>query len=101
MLSTMNRSLLRAASRHFHSANRTPTIARGLISRNASVRGYATAFNWEDPLAASELYTEEELAIQDTARQYCQDKLQPRVLGVFFTFHFFFVLISFSIGADL
>lgn len=80
----MNRSVLRAASRHLHSANRTPTIARGLTSRNASVRGYATAFNWEDPLAASQLYTEEELAIQDTARQYCQDKLQPRVLGVFY-----------------
>jgi glutaryl-CoA dehydrogenase len=45
------------------------------------VRGYATNFNWQDPLLASELYTEEELAIQDTARQYCQERLQPRVLG--------------------
>lgn len=48
-----------------------------------SVRGYATAFNWEDPLAASELYTQEELAVQDTARQYCQERLLPRVLGMF------------------
>lgn len=77
----MNRSFLRAASRHFQSANRRPVpIARGLAARNTSVRGYAT-FNWEDPLAASELYTEEELAIQDTARQYCQERLMPRVLG--------------------
>lgn len=48
-------------------------------------RRYASSavFNWEDPLAAAELFTEEELAIQDTARQYCQDKLMPRVLGSF------------------
>lgn len=69
----MNRTLLRAASRHLQSASG--------VSK-APVRSFATAFNWEDPLAASELYTEEELAIQDTARQYCQDRLQPRVLGI-------------------
>lgn len=67
----MTRPVLRAASRHLQSVN-----------RSASARGYATAFNWEDPLAASELYTEEELAIQDTARQYCQERLMPRVLGM-------------------
>lgn len=71
----MHRSMLRAASRHLQSATRRPAVAA------PSVRGYAT-FNWEDPLAASELYTEEELAIQDTARQYCQERLLPRVLGM-------------------
>ncbi|KAE8403837.1 putative glutaryl-CoA dehydrogenase [Aspergillus pseudonomiae] len=77
----MNRSLLRAASRHLQSAShvhKTPTA-----SLNAPMRGFATAFNWEDPLAASELYTEEELAIQDTARQYCQERLLPRVLDAY------------------
>lgn len=82
----MNLTVLRAASRHLQSVNRRPVLARGLLaSRNApspAVRGFATAFNWEDPLAASELYTQEELAIQDTARQYCQDRLMPRVLGI-------------------
>ncbi|EAU30998.1 glutaryl-CoA dehydrogenase, mitochondrial precursor [Aspergillus terreus NIH2624] len=68
----MNRTLLRAASRHLSTgAAKTPA------------RSFATAFNWEDPLAASELYTEEELAIQDTARQYCQERLQPRVLEAY------------------
>lgn len=82
LLTTMNRLGLRAASRHFQLVTGRPTpIARGLAARNTSVRGYAT-FNWEDPLAASELYTEEELAIQDTARQYCQERLMPRVLGI-------------------
>lgn len=76
----MNTSVLRTASRHL-SANRLGTAGRP-ASLRAAARGYAT-FNWEDPLAASELYTEEELAIQETARQYCQEQLQPRVLGGF------------------
>ncbi len=47
-------------------------------------RRYAHApavFNWEDPLGASNLFTEEELAIQETARSYCQERMLPRVLG--------------------
>lgn len=82
--SIMNSSVLRTASRHL-SANRRLCTAP---LRSAAVRGYAT-FNWEDPLVASELYTEEELAIQETARQYCQEQLQPRVLGGFFSTLFF------------
>ncbi|RAL06372.1 putative glutaryl-CoA dehydrogenase [Aspergillus ibericus CBS 121593] len=77
----MNPSAFRTASRHLQTANRL-CRAPG-TARNASVRGYATAFNWEDPLVASELYTEEELAIQDTARQYCQERLLPRVLEAY------------------
>lgn len=71
----MNRSLLRSALR---SLQTRPTSAG---------RRYASSavFNWEDPLASAELLTEEELAIQDTARQYCQDKLMPRVLGASFS----------------
>ncbi|KAH8699040.1 acyl-CoA dehydrogenase/oxidase [Talaromyces proteolyticus] len=46
------------------------------------------SFNWEDPLATSELYTEEELAIQDTARQYCQERLLPRVLDAYRNEHY-------------
>lgn len=73
VLAMMNRSLLRAAARSIQAG---PTSVAG--------RRYASSavFNWEDPLAAAELFTEEELAIQDTARQYCQDKLAPRVLGM-------------------
>ncbi|GLA33760.1 hypothetical protein AnigIFM63309_000594 [Aspergillus niger] len=74
----MNPSSFRTASRHLHRLCRAPAT-----SRNASVRGYATTFNWEDPLVASELYTDEELAIQDTARQYCQERLLPRVLDAY------------------
>jgi len=40
-------------------------------------------FNWEDPLLLDELLTEDELMIQRTARDYAQDKLQPRVLEAY------------------
>ncbi|GAQ04828.1 glutaryl-CoA dehydrogenase, mitochondrial [Aspergillus lentulus] len=77
----MNRSIFRAASRHLRSANRL--YKAPAVCQNTSVRAYSTVFNWEDPLAASELYTDEELAIQDTARQYCQERLLPRVLDAY------------------
>ncbi|KAK9623351.1 hypothetical protein V6Z94_004264 [Aspergillus fumigatus] len=77
----MNRSIFRAASRHLRSANRL--YKAPVVSHNTSVRAYSTVFNWEDPLAASELYTDEELAIRDTARQYCQERLLPRVLDAY------------------
>jgi len=38
-------------------------------------------FNWEDPLDSASLFTEDELAIQETARSYCQERMLPRVLG--------------------
>jgi len=51
-----------------------------------AVRGYAVhatpqAFNWEDPLDSQSLLTEEEIAIQETAEAYCQERMLPRVLG--------------------
>ncbi len=37
-------------------------------------------FNWQDPLLLDSLLSEEERMVRDTARQYCQEKLMPRVL---------------------
>ncbi|MBC6404445.1 MAG: acyl-CoA dehydrogenase [Rhodospirillales bacterium] len=39
-----------------------------------------TAFQWEDPLLLAEQLSEEERMIRDAARDYCQDKLLPRIL---------------------
>ena len=36
-------------------------------------------FNWEDPFLLEDLLSEEERLIRDTARDYAQDKLLPRV----------------------
>ncbi|EDR08869.1 glutaryl-CoA dehydrogenase [Laccaria bicolor S238N-H82] len=37
-------------------------------------------YHWEDPLNLESQLTDEEIAIRDTARQYCQENLMPRVL---------------------
>ncbi len=39
-----------------------------------------TPFNWQDPMFLDQQFTEEERMIRDTAHDYCQEKLQPRVL---------------------
>lgn len=49
-------------------------------------RRYAHApvvFNWQDPLDSASLYTEEELAIQESAHSYCQERMAPRVLEAY------------------
>lgn len=38
-------------------------------------------FDWQDPLNAASLFTEEEQAISETAEAYCQERMLPRVLG--------------------
>ncbi|KAK2741377.1 hypothetical protein FQN57_005661 [Myotisia sp. PD_48] len=74
----MNPSILRTASR---AALRSSQKA----SRNATKRHAhsAATFDWTDPLNAESLYTTEELAIQETARQYSQERLLPRVLDAY------------------
>ena len=39
--------------------------------------------NWQDPFALDQQLTEEQRMVRDTARQYAQDKLQPRVRDSF------------------
>ncbi len=38
------------------------------------------AFNWEDPLLLESFLEEDERLIRDSAHQYCQERLMPRVL---------------------
>src|SRR5437879_6158495 len=40
----------------------------------------AKPFDWEDPFFLDDQLTEEEIAIRDAARAYCQEKLMPRVI---------------------
>lgn len=39
------------------------------------------AFHWEDPFLLEQELSADERAIQDTARQYAQDQLQPRIIS--------------------
>jgi glutaryl-CoA dehydrogenase len=45
-------------------------------------------FKWDDPLLLEEQLTDEERMIRDTARQYAQEKLRPRILEWNRTEHF-------------
>jgi glutaryl-CoA dehydrogenase len=46
----------------------------------ASERSRFTPFSWDDPLHLDAQLSEEERAVRDAARAYCQEKLFPRVL---------------------
>lgn len=64
--------------------SRSSTRLSYCSSSQAIGRRYAhtpVAFDWEDPLNSASLFTEEELAIQETAKSYCQERMLPRVLG--------------------
>jgi glutaryl-CoA dehydrogenase len=45
-----------------------------------SASGSRVAFQWEDPFLLDDQLTEDERAIRDTARSYCQEQLAPRVI---------------------
>lgn len=40
-------------------------------------------FDWDDPLRLEQQLSDEERAVRDSARTYCQEQLQPRVLSAF------------------
>lgn len=64
------------------------SLRRGLVcsgTRPLAQKRFAHApatFNWQDPLDAASLWTEDEIAISETARAYCQERMLPRVLGI-------------------
>jgi glutaryl-CoA dehydrogenase len=54
--------------------------AKGAAAAKATSGSSKPEFQWEDPLLLEDQLSEEERLIRDTARQYCQDKLMPRIL---------------------
>ncbi|GAB7352629.1 hypothetical protein MBLNU459_g3001t1 [Dothideomycetes sp. NU459] len=72
----------------FKSVIRQTTRQLGCSQRAVAcpARRYAHApakFDWKDPLGSNHLFTEEELAIAETAESYCQERMLPRVLEAF------------------
>jgi glutaryl-CoA dehydrogenase len=47
--------------------------------RTTSAKGSASAFQWDDPLFLEDQLTDDERMIRDSAREYCQSKLAPRI----------------------
>jgi glutaryl-CoA dehydrogenase len=56
------------------------TAATPMKSAAKGIAADAKPFDWEDPFFLDDQLSEEEIAIRDAARDYCQDKLMTRVL---------------------
>jgi glutaryl-CoA dehydrogenase len=50
---------------------------------NDAVKQASEAFDWADPLDLESLLTEDERLVRDTARDYAQDKLMPRIVKAY------------------
>jgi len=50
------------------------------MAETTSVTLTGGSFDWHDPLLIEQQLTDEEKLIRDTARQYAQEKLMPRIL---------------------
>jgi hypothetical protein len=64
----------------------TPCFVQPALADKRMASGSKFAkYNWEDPLDMNSLLSEEEVAIRDTARDYCQENLLPRVKDAYRT----------------
>jgi len=50
-----------------------------IFTRQMGVSGYSK-FNWQDPLNLDSQLSEDEIILRDTFKQYCQEKLMPRIV---------------------
>ncbi|CAI9637558.1 unnamed protein product [Alternaria burnsii] len=72
--------MLRPTYRHATRQLRTPLRSAALGKRHLHA---PVKFDWQDPLNTSNLFTEEEQAISETAESYCQERMLPRVLEAY------------------
>jgi glutaryl-CoA dehydrogenase len=72
----MYRPILRTTARQLTAAARPVAVT----SRSYAAHATPQTFDWQDPLNAQSLLTEEEIAISETAEAYCQERMLPRVL---------------------
>ncbi|USP75108.1 Glutaryl-CoA dehydrogenase, mitochondrial [Curvularia clavata] len=72
--------MLRPVYRHASSQLRAPFRATAIGKRYMHA---PAPFDWQDPLKANDLLTEEEQAISETAESYCQERMLPRVLEAY------------------
>jgi glutaryl-CoA dehydrogenase len=56
------------------------TPAQGAAAKTAETKPHRPEFVWDDPLLLDDQLSEDERLVRDTARQYAQEKLMPRVL---------------------
>jgi hypothetical protein len=73
---SMYRSLLRARTTRHVLSTTLSCRASGMIAAHAT----PPPFDWRDPLNSARLFTDDELAIAETAEAYCQERMLPRIL---------------------
>uniref|UniRef100_A0A1L8DYT9 glutaryl-CoA dehydrogenase (ETF) n=1 Tax=Nyssomyia neivai TaxID=330878 RepID=A0A1L8DYT9_9DIPT len=59
---------------------RFTAIAHKTFFRGFSSKLEKVTFNWEDPLNLESQLTEDEIAVRDSFRSYCQESLMPRII---------------------
>lgn len=77
-----------AAARSFSPLVRKATPSAGIVIAKRGMASKFAKYNWEDPLNMNSLLTEEELAIQETAKSFSQAQLLPRVTEAYRTENF-------------
>ncbi|MDA1309899.1 MAG: acyl-CoA dehydrogenase [Proteobacteria bacterium] len=65
-----------------------PTPAAATATPAAKAKSSKPVFQWDDPLLLDQQLSEEERMVRDAARDYCQDRLLPRVQNAFRNEHF-------------
>lgn len=80
-------ALNRAVWRFVTPGKNTLLLCRAQSSANAAIaqklqdkKDKFVKFNWQDPLNLESCLTEEEVIVRDQFRDYCQEKLMPRIL---------------------
>ena len=60
-----------------------PTSAAATAASSPKPKPSKPVFQWDDPLLLDQQLSEEERMVRDAARDYCQDRLMPRVKNAF------------------
>ena len=60
-----------------------PTSAPATAALSPKPKPSKPVFQWDDPLLLDQQLSEEERMVRDAARDYCQDRLMPRVKNAF------------------
>lgn len=77
---TLIRNITRSLSHNVNKLNNKTVIQQ---HRTLASQSNKVVFNYEDPLNLESLLTDEEKMIRDTARQYAQQSLMPRVIKAY------------------
>ncbi|KAG9321371.1 hypothetical protein KVV02_002103 [Mortierella alpina] len=77
-LTVLTRNTLLAMSLRILTKAFKPTMVANVRTMASKSKAFVK-YDWTDPLNLNSQLTEDEIAVRDVAREYCQDKLMPRI----------------------